>query len=84
MLALSVSTPWPASTSLKESRIPLSATGISSGTSGSGSFEDWRDPVFPPGCRPLLFLVRLGRVSFGEPLVQGHLWRVKRKKETCS
>ena len=25
--------------------------------------------------------VRLGRVSFGEPLVQGHLWRVKEKKK---
>ena len=25
--------------------------------------------------------VRLGRVSFGEPLVQGHLWRVKGKKK---
>ena len=34
------------------------------------------------GCGgPKLTGVRLGRVSFGEPLVQGHLWRVKEKKK---
>ena len=34
------------------------------------------------GCGgPKVTGVRLGRVSFGEPLVQGHLWRVKRKKK---
>ena len=34
------------------------------------------------GCGgPKLTGVCLGRVSFGEPLVQGHLWRVKKKKK---
>ena len=36
---------------------------------------------FVGGGGPKLTGVRLGGVSFGEPLIQGDLWRVKKKRK---